>query len=78
MLEVVALGGLGEFGMNMMLVACGETGYPEVIPISAGRCAGYICEASASRVKIAVTPPVSRGPNSLLVAPLHLQETISA
>ena len=23
--EIVALGGLGEFGMNMMLVACGET-----------------------------------------------------
>jgi ribonuclease J len=24
-LEVVALGGLGEFGMNMMVIACGET-----------------------------------------------------
>ena len=23
--EVVALGGLGEFGMNMMAVSCGET-----------------------------------------------------
>ena len=24
-LELIPLGGLGEFGMNMMLVACGET-----------------------------------------------------
>ena len=25
LLELIPLGGLGEFGMNMMLVACGET-----------------------------------------------------
>jgi ribonuclease J len=24
-LELIPLGGLGEFGMNMMLVACGDT-----------------------------------------------------
>jgi len=24
-LEIIPLGGLGEFGMNMMLIACGET-----------------------------------------------------
>ena len=24
-LELIALGGLGEFGMNMMVVACGDT-----------------------------------------------------
>ncbi len=32
-LDVIPLGGLGEFGMNMMLVACGGT----AVLIDAGR-----------------------------------------